>query len=331
MNYRLVLLIIICTNFICQAMENQITNASFEFNKKAKALKHTLEVAFCGEHESKQPVSTVTFEFLPLEGIPDHPAYTSYLSDCIRYKAQGVVDLCPVNGSSKKRITKIFDNRCAREMEKELLYLHQQENVREFSSYPKLFVLDIKDKNKKYDDIDDIGETENNIAHFLQNPKEMRPMHQQIENGDIRYFIKEGSLKAMLIQRVLGKKQNEFFQGVPKGRMLLCQLCEFIMNGFKRGYQVIGYAEDKSYCFHPAIFFDFAQRLESLPTSKAQPRLSEQILKQPLCTLYSGTYEGVYNEDGEYTTALKSLWNVETNCDKPNKIIGIIQRPKEEL
>lgn len=330
---KIVLLIIALFNFMATAMvADKVTQATFTpLKKESTSLEHTLRIQFIAnenDHRNKTPQNEYVFRFSPIKQIDQGSAYYDYVQNCIHNGMTSVVDLWPVNAINTKKsfLNKLFarDGSGAQEQElhKELTYLN---TLPTFSSALRLFVLDVKDRGKSYKSREEIRAAENTLEEFLIRPREQRqrPIHEEIQKGNISFFIQEGSLKATLINDLFNSEEAAFLENKTEGRIFLCQLCEFIMNGFKRGYLV----RINNHTLHPAAYFSLAaKKPEHEQKNPESINLPVEFFTQGLCTLYSGNYEGVYSNKSDYTSALKSLYNTEHLYDKETGITTIIQR-----
>lgn len=155
-----------------------------------------------------------------------------------------VADVYPLNGIVKSGTFKIKDFvrlKHRKEIQQQVEILDKIDGIKE---HVRCLVIDFKDKNERYDSLQEISDAEKEFAAFFKgdgSDKEntQAEIYNLFRECKINFFINEGSLKAELIKKAFNSKQSDFFQHNKEGSRLLCQLCEVIMNGFKQGCEVV--------------------------------------------------------------------------------------------
>src|SRR5579885_2055889 len=168
------------------------------------------------------------FPITSLTGI-ENTAFACYLNLIANKKDPICCDIEPVNGTAQHKYLK------AGVVKETALQLELAKAMR-LAEAVHLFVLDIKDRNGGYLNAKEITDEENGLATFLQGemPKDKgarRDFHKIVRDHQIGFFLCEGKLKHDLLALKLPKVNA--LQGYE-----LCQLCEFIMNLFKKGCAV---------------------------------------------------------------------------------------------
>ena len=251
------------------------------------------------------PLGNLIADFCPADSVsPERPFYAYVQS----VAGKAVVDLWPVNGNCLMPIKQLFSRNILKE-------LSEQAKVADtiHDEQLRIFVLDLKDIKVGYKDRNSIRCAENSIRDLLLATSPKRAIHNRLKENKVRFFLREGLLKATLISEVLTLELSKLFDSRgPKnklGRDAFCMLCEILMNGFKGGYEVRIQSDTKAYTLHPEEFFEYA-----VPASNAID-MSLIDLKclhgLKLHTLYSAGYDETYGTTNAYYKALAKFFKTE--------------------
>jgi hypothetical protein len=295
-----------------------ITDACFEIQRLNNNT-YTLSVTF---FDNVRKISEIAFKAISIERIKNqqsnafnHYAYlietSSFLYSC---------DMQPINGIKKdKRFLKnLIRQSSIKDFNDQVSYVESHYN--NISERINLFVLDVKDKNNFYEDTQEIEKAEDEVALFLQAPKPLdqtprREFHQIIQNQQIRFFLREGKLKSDLIHSI-STEQADFFQINSQGRERFCQLCEVLMNFFKKGFTI----ESTLLTLHPSDYFSSTYALGSTPL----PEFAlTKIHSLSLLTLYPSYYKDLYSQQEEYFKSINNTFQVGYIYDTKTKTTAI--------
>lgn len=178
----------------------------------------------------------------------------------------------------------------------------------------KLFVLDVQRKESlPYGDEQAIVQAEGEVAAFLQGspPKDggaPRELHRLIRDNGVHFLMQEGKLKAQLVSGVFSLEESQYLQTHAEGKERLCQLCEIIMNYFKKAYAVKGASSSgRQSSLEPRDFF-----LSTVQTQSSSPSIAQSEIEQahtiPLETFYPIHYKDVYSNCGKYYLIISQLF-----------------------
>lgn len=237
-----------------------------------------------------------------------------FAQDILMRGAHGVVDIYPLNGTIRKNWTmKDF----IRPKHRQEIQTHARllEQIDPKGKFVRCLVLDFKDSQLSYRHFEEIAATEKAFAAFFKGscPRREtdRAIYQLIHEHRIHYFINEGSLKAKLVSKTFTLQQSNFLQETEQGRDLLCELCEYIMNGFKMGYEVTA----KTVCYHPNDYLA-AIRSHAFKESAHEIKLTPTL---KMLTFYPQAYQAQYGEKSHYFELISNLFKTEHYYEEQNE------------
>ncbi len=196
------------------------------------------------------------------------------------------IDLYPLNGTSVKKFQLKHFLRPKHREEIARHLEHVTAHIDPHHQHLRIIVIDFKDLELDYKDRATIRKTE--IA-FLE----------KIQFPEIDYYLLEGSLKADLLLKSVEVQRLYLAEA---GGQKLCQLCEVIMNLFKRGLDVTIQGE----IYKPADYVHGA--------FKAGGRL---------VTLYSEHYSTTYSANSLYYECMKNNFNLRIENHGKFSVISI--------
>ncbi len=248
--------------------------------------------------------------------LTDPSYYGSYL--CEAQESGACIDLQPINGIAHPRLLKkLFQKTHVTNFRAQLQYLAEKaEVVREGC---RIFVLDVKDSKGLYLDKEEIIESEKAVVAFSREkrPKEKSPrqeIYDILQENQVHYVFLEGSLKNRIVTKIMTAEQADFLQKTPRGKEVLCMLCEVVMNLFKKGYDLRApVAEGEG----EAHMYTLAAEEYIAPLNKAEPVLPpEGVHDISLLTLYPRFYQALYGKEEQYYRAISAIHNVMHNFDE---------------
>lgn len=263
----------------------------------------------------------LTFQAVALSELEKESPFAHYAEEIERGSLLHCCDLEPING--KMQPNRFLENLITGEINQDLA--RQLHLLSSTAQRVNLFVLDIQDRNRKYENREEIEQCERAMAQFLQDdhapkPKQMKTFHRLVRENNIHYLLREGLLKHDILQ-ILSSELRQHFQGTPEGRGRLCQLCEVIMNFFKMGYSVR--IADKA-ILHPENYFLSTRVQETLTTSRITLAKTHKI---SLKTFYPNFYATLYSNSSEYFAVINQVFKGEYTYDESSgtTIISIHQ------
>lgn len=151
-----------------------------------------------------------------------------------------LVDVCSQNGTCSSKIFKsLFNHNDVADTEKILKAANLSS-----PDAPQIFVLDLKGKELKYKD-PNIALCESQVLTFFKSEKAASPSNSHAKKmhtlfkGKLDYIFNEGSLKsALLTKNQVEENQVAYLQDTKQGVQDFCQIAEFILCGFKSGYEM---------------------------------------------------------------------------------------------
>lgn len=223
-----------------------------------------------------------------------------------------IADIYPLNGTAKNRkfnITDYVRTSHLNELERHIEIIQEVEASDEFL---RCIVIDFKDSQCRYDNVEQIAAVERAFAaFFMQNNSlhgKAQIIHEVFERTRINYLINEGSLKGALLRKAFTAEQGRFFQETKElGSRYLCQLCEIIMNSFKQGSSV----EVNGYILKPESFITIIRPYQ----------VSGDPIK--LLTLYPHCYEESYSVNSEYYQLITNAFRATHERNHDTTIITI--------
>jgi hypothetical protein len=284
------------------ALNATYTDVSFNFSKlNSDAYKLAMRM-----QRADNKKETIQFVFIPMATITANDSdFYEYAKSMITKRSHeiSVVDIWPLNG----QVTKNIVNSLFPYSKTDKSYQSLQDQAEEMINVngTRLFVLDLKNNNRKYNDYNQIKESEEIVQKFLRSPSKRRPIHDFLDKYKIEFFIREGLLKSKLINDVFTNVQAQYFDGCSSGRMLLCELCEFIMNGFKRGY-IVSMLSPKYktiLSLHPSEYFAHISNKTDFNMD-----LTNILDLAKINTAYSPLYKDLYGKDGLYYKTISSFF-----------------------
>ncbi|NGX58925.1 MAG: hypothetical protein KR126chlam3_00066 [Chlamydiae bacterium] len=265
--------------------------------------------------------NAVTFQAVPLSEVEKDSPFAQYVREIERGNLLYCCDVEPINGINQTN--RFIENLITREINSDLA--NQLDLLSTTSQQVNLFVLDIKDAKKRYENREEIEQCELAMAQFLQaehppKPKQMRSFHRLVRENHIQYLLREGLLKHDILQK-LSPELRQHFQETPEGRGQLCQLCEIVMNFFKMGYSVRVLGD---HVLHPEDYFLSTRVQEGLSSSRIS---LEKTRKIALKTLYPKFYAELYSQSSEYFSVINQIFKGEFTYDEKTgtTIISITQ------
>ncbi len=255
------------------------------------------------------PHGSLRVDFHPVENVA--PAYPFYAYAQLASQ-KVVIDLWPVNGKSTMPVDELFSKKVLRE-------LGSQAGTASTICENQLclFVLDLKDEASRYRNRSAISSAESRIRDLLLTQKPQRAINNRIKLHNLRFFLREGLLKATLIQEVLTSEQVTLFDSPGQvnkpGRDAFCMLCEILMNGFKSGYEIHITNGIKAYNLQPYDFFEYA--CPSNDAGLLPPPNFKKLCLLRLYTLYSPAYKETYALTSTYYQALRQFFKTKHLLD----------------
>lgn len=253
--------------------------------------------------------------------------------------AGGVVDVYPLNGISSRKgfkITEFVKHSDRIEIQKHITSLDACADER---NYDRCLVIDFKDLARRYENREKIAESERSFAQFFNDsskkPSAEAKIYRLIRSNRIHFFINEGSLKADLIKRVFNPEESSFLQS-KGGSILFCQLCEFLMNGFKKGcgvfvgesihFRPLDYVTslqpcvplEKRVCKSESGDFDV---LPALPGKAIS--IIHEYCGQRLITYYPFQYRDIYSDRSEYYLLIIKIFKARHSYESGTTCITI--------
>lgn len=148
-------------------------------------------------------------------------------------------DICSQNGKCSDMIlTSLFKPKDVEDSEK---ILFEKNNHHEEAHT--LFVLDIKGNKKGYLD-PKISTCEAAVLDFFKNPcaktgnAQADEIHKLFQSVKIDYIFNEGSLKSKILQtEKFTPAQIKYLQKGQGGSLAFCKIAEYILTGFKNGFE----------------------------------------------------------------------------------------------
>lgn len=279
-----------------------------------------LSVIFFYEHGGLS--SSVDFELRP-----SATCFRNRLPvSCLGMSAQKpliVADVYPLNGTVKDRNFKITDYVRPIHRTEIQQQLHIINEVDPFKNSLRCLVIDFKDIQKRYDSLHEISSAEQAFVNFFRiaesDKNETQALiHRLIREGNISFFINEGSLKANLLKRAFAEEQGDYFQKHEKGSQLLCQLCEIIMNGFKQSCEVIV----NGMTFHSA---DYIATINNFAEVRHGEVLDESKMPSfiKLMTLYPNNYKETYSINSAYYQLITNIYRTSHEDKNDTTVITI--------
>lgn len=251
---------------------------------------YRLDVRFKGNHNR-----TIVFDFIPSSQRADE---------------ETCVDLLPINSRCQKKFLKnTFKNEDVKNLSNQLKLVNTINHLA-------VFVLDVKDSRSRYENADEIRAAEDQTGNFFRGdtPKDKsarKDLHLLVHENRLAYFLREGSLKSTLIKKVF-QKEAEFLQADPFGKERLCQICEVLMNGLKRGRTI---QVDSEGGLQILSFTDF---IVPIHREDLSPPFG---LSTKLQTLYPAHYAETYGQNGEYYQTISQIF--QTTHEVNNGITSI--------
>ncbi len=246
---------------------------------------------------------TYQFIFKPIETVTEEDGdFYRYVQAITNTNATTIVDVLPVNGIFQKRLSRFFEHLFNEESLKELEKEVQLSGSLCKHNNLKVFVLDLKDSQGKYVNIDTIRQAEDAIRDLLHTGS--HPAAVLIRKLGVQFFLREGLLKALVLRSLSSVLQDYCY--TSEGRAFLCILCEIIMNGFKRGYAValIKHSSTSESYFDPSHFLVSTMP----PNQKARlPSSVKPIWLVTLQTYYPAYYKDMYGVNSLYYQVLIRL------------------------
>jgi hypothetical protein len=296
-----VFLLSIVTSF-CMAMEHAVAmdeSVSYAFERLA-ACQYRLRVS--------TPQGELILDFSPAEIRSAERPFYAYACEALHKE---VVDVWPLNGkcamNPQAYAKALFSAKILRELRDQAQVANQLGSQ---SAQVRLFVLDLKDSRCSYGDKQQIDMFETGVRDLLiKNVRPRNSVYNTMADNTIAFFLREGLLKASLLEKMPRDLQT-FFDGRGdthrEGRAALCVLCEHSMNGFKNGYQVTV----NGFTFHPDEYFELASplqedRREITSDALDSSMLAKSLHAKPLHTLYTPFYERLYGVEGGYYQSLR--------------------------
>lgn len=281
---------------------------------------HRLSVIFFYEHCGLS--RSVDFDLIPCPT----PFRNRFPESCLGMSAQKpliVADVYPLNGTVKDRKFKITDYVRPIHRKEIQQQLHIINEVDPLKSYLRCLVIDFKDMHQRYDSLHEISCAEQAFVNFFRIAESEKNetqalVHRLIKEGNISFFINEGSLKANLLKKALTAEQGEYFQKHEEGSQLLCQLCEIIMNGFKQSCDVVV----NGMTFNSA---DYIATINNLAEVRLGRVLEES--KMPpfikLITLYPSNYKETYSINSAYYQLITKIYRTFHEDKNDTTVISI--------
>lgn len=219
-----------------------------------------------------------------------------------------ILDIYSQNGTSSDQVVNLFKNH-----EKQLFTSNDEKGIKKAvakikstkSIDPTVLVLDLKNQDKSYSNIDEITKSEKAVCNFYKKnsvDSDYLPRAKKIHNalkGLIDFVICEGSLKHDLLQD-FSDTQAEWLIS-KEGSLLFCQYAEFYMNGFK-----------------------FGQESKSILSTKYIELISPKFNSFKPCSKstvwYPKSYKDIYSLTGHFMTTLKNVFSIEEQFEKQTDI-----------
>jgi len=310
--YAILLLSLYCKSFCV----GDITDVALELHPSHDRTQYQLDVNFIDE--KLLIISRINFKFSPLTTADPQSTLGLYAQS--EQDAQPVTDVLSLNGAYKKKqfLTKLISKSQIQDLHSGLETLKQLDGHTPLHA---VFVIDVKDEQEKYEDSTTIKQAEDEVVEFLKVPGNKLSQHKQefynmVNHSHVNHVIREGSLKSALVNNVCDKPQAEFLQNTANGRGLFCQIGEFIMNGFKKGYSVQSHkaTSQESVILHPEAFFVPATNQKAVNN---EPVNLNSLNSKQLRTMYPAGYTKLYAADGKYFKALSNVFDAQHMDYKP--------------
>jgi hypothetical protein len=279
-----------------------------------------LSISFFSHLEEGDAEDPVRFY---LEPLIEHAGSSSSSSSQDLHDSLTIADVYPLNGVSKNRKFKITDfvqPKHRMEISQSIELVNQQDPEKQ---WVRCLVIDFKDVSGCYDDLDKIRQTEREFSAFFQGDvpggaETQKSIYRLIHDNQISFFINEGSLKAKLIRKAFSPEQRTFLQDTTPGQgpALLCQLCEIIMNTFKKGCKVtVNGRTFRPEKYITPISEHLIKRLDS--TERGFPFVRD------LVTYYPHHYREMYSDSGEYFQLITKLFEANHGYDDVTQTTAI--------
>lgn len=273
--------------------------------KKVNEVCDRLLLSFYTEDET--PLRSIEFKMGPRRLDPTLPL-KGRIGTVFLEKIQGVVDVYPLNGTAKNRKFNITDYvRKQHRLEMQGILKIADDKFLE-QAYPYCLVADFKDSSIRYENREQIASIERQFSNFFRQNRPVQggttaEIYDLVKRSKIALFINEGTLKADLIRHVFSKIESEYLHGTDTGSPVLCQLCEIIMNGFKKGWEV----EVEGRTFKPDNYItviddEWLETVDSNASSRRRPFR--------LITFYPAHYQELYSEQSTYYQLVSQAYKV---------------------
>lgn len=274
------------------------------------------QLTICFFDSRKMEISKIVFEFLPVKSISGSNLI-SFFNEILRKGTYKIADVYPLNGTAKRGTFSITD--FVRPIHRKEIQQHV-EKLKDAHDYVRLMVIDFKDSSIAYVNRDEILKTEEAFAKFLReaaptgkNADTQAKIHKLIRENGIDFIINEGKLKAdLLIHTFTDPAQKAFIQNKDNSQ-LFCQLCEVMMNGFKKGEEIVV----NGIHYHPNDYITVLNAPSFIYNGQNPP--DNQLLQ----TYYPGNYKDTYSKDGLYYSLINKISKVGYHYDNIEKITTI--------
>ena len=240
--------------------------------------------------------------------------YYNYALSILDNQASMLVDLWPVNGTWNSRQSRFITNLFKTEIQKELCTQASLASKMAHPPHIRLFVLDLKDGEGHYKNGQKIALAESRVVDLIR--MQEHPVAKLLNQNRVLYLVREGFLKALVL-RALSENTVAYLEDKKgPGPQLLCILCEFLINGFKRGYGVVIEHNNRILAqLHPRDFF--RELFSSSKEVNASPaELAQRLLVLQLQTYYSPYYSQLYGKDSLYYQLISQLYKTEHVVDQ---------------
>lgn len=180
---------------------------------------------------------------------------------------------------------------------------------------PVVLVLDLKDQEKKYANIEGITQSEKAVCEFYKQGssnsdylKRAKKVHSLLKQAPLDFVICEGSLKHDLLHN-FSEAEAEWLLS-KEGGLLFCQYAEYYMNGFKFGHESTQ-IHSKKYITPISSKYDSFQA-----HSKSK-------------VWYPKIYKDVYASEGQFMSTLKPVFSIEGCYEESSGITSISVEVKQ--
>lgn len=293
-------------NFTNAAPKDEIKDAILSCSTHDKS--HTIAVDFLlGEGRKER----VIFTSLPTDASDPSP-YGTYLSNVSASKI--CLDMQPINGVAKARFVKnLFRNSHVQDFNAQISFIVDYLE----SKATKVFVLDIKDSKGLYEHEGEIEKSEKEVVDFAlaPRPREKSPrqdIYDILKQQEISFVFLEGKLKNRVITRIVNKQQAAFLQKTPRGREILCMVCEMVMNLFKKGYDVAAPISEGEMDAH---HYTLAAEEFVAPLAQVNVLAAQKVGDVSLVTLYPRHYKALYGPDEQYYKSVSAISDAKHTYD----------------